>query len=1248
VTLADAAQAGSEPAAPLSPGSPRRLGRYELYEEIGRGGMGAVLRGRDPDLDRDLAVKVLHGGADRPETLSRFVEEARIGGQLQHPGVVPVHELGRGEDGRPYFAMKLVQGRTLHDLLKERASPAQDLARFLTVFEQVCQTVGYAHSRGVIHRDLKPQNIMVGAFGEVQVMDWGLAKRLTPFSREPEASAAAPAEAALPSGSRGNETQAGAVLGTPAYMAPEQARGETGKVDERADVFGLGAILCEILTGAPPYAGATGWEVYQQALVAEREPALARLAGCGADAELVALARDCMSDEPGERPRDAGVVAARVTAYRAGVQERLHRAELERAAAQAKAAEARKRQRLTVAVALAGLLLLGLVGGGALWLRQQRQSWEAELTRDVEGDLSVALAAQGEHLAEGQAALERAEGRLAGGAPEALRVRVREVREEVERRVRDRDMLAQLDEARQQGAELGDEGFDYLTGARHFEKAFRAYGLPVEDLGPEEAARRVRDSALHEQLVTALDEWGRYRWSADKQDPQARRLWEAARQADDNALRRRLRQAMWNKDWDEVRRVADEPAALDLPPAGLELLAFALKWAGRPERQRAVLREALQRHPNDFWLNFDLGGACANAESPEYDEAVRYDTAALALRPDSVAAMNNLALVLYMQHRPAEAAHYLRAALRLQPQSARRHNGLGFVLQAAATKDPARRDEALLAEAVDELRESVRLQPDHAEFHFNLGSALQDQGKLDEALTEYRAAARLNPKEGIYHLFRGNLLRDQGKLRESAEAYREAVRLQPDSETAPQGLALVQKMIGDGLKNQKKGAEAVEAYREALRAQPFNASYRHVLGDALREQGRLDEAVAQNRGAACLEPDNALAHGYLAQALKAHGQWEEAVAQHREAARLAPQQSWTHSELGETLIALGRLPEAVEEYRAVVRLLPTASWTRLNLGFALHKEGKLAEAADEYREALRLQPDLHQAHVNLGWALAGLGDLAGAADAFRAAARLKPDDAASHFNLGWIAGWREDYPAAGEAYRQALQLKPDHAEAQINLAFVLQNQGRFADAAPLMRRGHELAVKKPDWRYPSEKWAKQAERLVDLDGKLPRFLSGEAHPSGWQEQADLGWLCVCKRRGAAAARFYADAFAARPELADDLNLGQRFEAAGAAARAGCGGQDGAGLSDKELARLRRQALGWLQAELTARGRQAVFGSPQERTEAQGGLLNWRRSAALAGVRGEEALGKLPEAERAEWRKFWQDAEALLRRTYEIK
>jgi hypothetical protein len=376
--------------------------RYEILGEIARGGMGAVLKGRDLDLGRELAFKVLLEQFQNDlEVVRRFLEEAQIGGQLQHPGIVPVHELGQFPDGRPYFTMKLVEGRTLANLLKERADPAQDLPRFLKVFEQVCQTMAYAHSRGVIHRDLKPSNIMVGAFGEVQVMDWGLAKVLDQPGSGRQSVGGAAAVRTVRSDDTDGRTQAGAVMGTPAYMPPEQARGEIDQLDERCDVFALGAMLCEILTGQPPYRGKNFTETYKLAVAGELTGVYACLGSCGADAPLVVLACSCLSAERDQRPRNAGEVAEAVTRYLASVQERLKNAEVERATAQAKAAEEQKRRRLRTALVGSGVGLLLLAVGAWVWIAQEQARVKQEQAARQEADRLRGQAEKAQQEAEG-------------------------------------------------------------------------------------------------------------------------------------------------------------------------------------------------------------------------------------------------------------------------------------------------------------------------------------------------------------------------------------------------------------------------------------------------------------------------------------------------------------------------------------------------------------------------------------------------------------------------------------------------------------------------------------------------------------------------------------------------------------------------------------------------------------------------------------------------------------------------------
>jgi hypothetical protein len=320
LTTTSPAPPGDAPQAP--PDTPRY--RFEAF--LARGGMGEVWRGCDTLLARGVALKVLRGQVfGDSEAKARFEEEARYVSKLEHPAIVPVYDLGELPDGRPFFVMKLVNGQTLEELLAARATPAEDLSRWVEVFEQVSAAVAFAHARDLIHRDLKPSNVMLGEFGEVLVLDWGIAKAL---AARPQPAQAAPVLPFPPVGGAATdpgapETLPGQAKGTLAFMAPEQARGEAGRVGKASDVFGLGGILCVTLTGQPPYARA------RQALEGDVAEAFARLDGCGADTELIELAKACLAPQPEARPADAAEVAGRVRRYRAEVAARQAQAERE-------------------------------------------------------------------------------------------------------------------------------------------------------------------------------------------------------------------------------------------------------------------------------------------------------------------------------------------------------------------------------------------------------------------------------------------------------------------------------------------------------------------------------------------------------------------------------------------------------------------------------------------------------------------------------------------------------------------------------------------------------------------------------------------------------------------------------------------------------------------------------------------------------------------------------------------------------
>jgi serine/threonine-protein kinase len=228
--------------------------RYVIERELAQGGMGRILLAYDRDFRRRIAMKVLRGSHAGSRGASRFIAEAQATAQLEHPNIAPIYDLGKDASGLPFFTMKWIRGRNLEEIIAA-GGPEFSLIRLVQILQQVAMGVHFAHSRGVVHRDLKPQNIMVGDFGEVLVVDWGLAKVL---DRGPAKGDGAEMPVSTRSAFGGERTIEGAVQGSPVYMAPEQARGQVSEIDARTDVFGLGAILYEILTGQPLHAGRQG------------------------------------------------------------------------------------------------------------------------------------------------------------------------------------------------------------------------------------------------------------------------------------------------------------------------------------------------------------------------------------------------------------------------------------------------------------------------------------------------------------------------------------------------------------------------------------------------------------------------------------------------------------------------------------------------------------------------------------------------------------------------------------------------------------------------------------------------------------------------------------------------------------------------------------------------------------------------------------------------------------------------------
>jgi len=295
-------------------------GRYDMREPFAAGGQARILLAFDEHIGREVAVKEFL--ADKYESrkapdgslpaVVRFLREARVTGQLEHPNIIPVHELGRREDGSLYYTMRLVHGQTLEDKLEDCQSLA-DRLKLLGVFWDACKAIAFAHSRGVVHRDIKPENVMVGEFGETVVLDWGIAKVT---GKQDVLSGDIEKQVELLSKNLPRTTLTGMTIGTPAYMSPEQARGQISAVDQRSDVWSLGAMLYEILTGIPPYMGPTPSNVIEKVIRTPPKPV--RELSPDAPADLVAVTEKALQRDPTQRYQSAWELAEEISAYMTG------------------------------------------------------------------------------------------------------------------------------------------------------------------------------------------------------------------------------------------------------------------------------------------------------------------------------------------------------------------------------------------------------------------------------------------------------------------------------------------------------------------------------------------------------------------------------------------------------------------------------------------------------------------------------------------------------------------------------------------------------------------------------------------------------------------------------------------------------------------------------------------------------------------------------------------------------------------
>jgi serine/threonine-protein kinase len=800
---------GTEPPAGHAPGELPVLPDYEVQAVLGRGGMGVVYRARHLRLERTVALKMLLAGPSATaEERERFLREARAVAGLRHPNIIQVHDVSE-VDGQPYFTMEYVEGGSLAQKLAGAPQPARQAAALVATLAEAVQA---AHQGGIIHRDLKPANVLLApptdeglpaggrpSWGTPRITDFGLARRLE---------------------GGGEVTLSGIPIGTPSYMAPEQARGQREAVGPATDVYALGAILYEMLTGRPPFRAETAVATLQQVLADEPAPPSRLNSQVPRDLETICL--KCLHKEPPRRYPTAAALAddlgrfergEPIAARPAGRLGRLARWARRRPTAAA----------LCVALLATALLALALVGGG-VWLTLQQAQRRQAITADLDELVGLQERAR---WAEARAVLERAEARLDGEGPDDLRRRLDQAR-------RGLDLVIRLDAIRLKRLTRGELAFYKARASREYAEAFEQAGLGTVADPPPQVAARINASAVRGALVAAVHDWAAC--AADR----AQRGWllKVARPTgydSDGWRKRAFDPAVWEDpellaELARTAPVAREPVSL--------LLALGERLRAVGGDAAPLLRRVLSEHPADFWANLVLGDAVLKVAPVE---AGGYYRAALASRPGAAVGYTSLGDALNALNLRDEAIAYHRRAVQIDPQYARGHTNLGNIL-----KDSGQVEEALAC-----YRRALEVDPEYAWAHYDLANLLRGEGRREEALAHYRRYHDLDPANThVANILRADLVW-RGRGEEVLRAWKKALEADPPGHAAWFGYAELCLFLGREAEYRRARQDLLRRFGDSSDPYVAERTARAVLLlPAAEEELRAAAALAERAVAA--------------------------------------------------------------------------------------------------------------------------------------------------------------------------------------------------------------------------------------------------------------------------------------------------------------------------------------------------------------------------------------------------------------
>lgn len=693
-----------------------RIPGYEVQSVVGYGGMGVVYKARHLSLNRTVAIKVpLAGAFATASERQRHVREAQAVAALAHPNIITVHDVGEF-DGRPYFTMEFIEGGNLSARVANTPQPAREAASLVAT---LAEAIDRAHQSGIIHRDLKPANILMAPDGTPKITDFGLARRCV-------------GEATL--------TVAGLQFGTPSYMSPEQVSGAAAAQSSSVDIYSLGAILYEMLTGRPPFRAESSAETLRQVVQDQPVPPSRLNPKVPRDLETVCLA--CLRKEPHRRYPLAAALADDLRRFLRGEPIRARPI----APAEHLYQWARRRPAYATAIS-AGIFAMIATLGVAFWIQHIQIARAAEATlregrarEAIETAVSLAddLRAK-QRWIEARHVLDNARSRV----PEA---NSHELSERLNRSGQFLADASELDDIRRRYPDCSDEGYDYEPAAEAYRRAFARMGLGAE-VPVESAAHAVNSSPIREELLIALDN-AAFIARVNQDRSVIDRFLGIASLADPDPWRNRFRQAAAWFDRDALLLLSEEArSSAQTPPSHqVVLVGVLLGWLGSNDKALDILRDAQRLNPLDFWVNLELGNALARAGRTA--EASQYFRAAVTIQPTNPGPWVSLGVNLNRSGLREEATIAARRATELNPHimiAWRNYisylRGLGRIDEAETALTRAIEENPNQRNALNDLWTSV---------HWDLARQFASRGQWDAALNTYRSLLPSAPDDGEF------------------------------------------------------------------------------------------------------------------------------------------------------------------------------------------------------------------------------------------------------------------------------------------------------------------------------------------------------------------------------------------------------------------------------------------------------------------------------------------------------------------